>query len=205
MRPPHSLSMTALGLVFLVFLPSMVTTPMAGNITRRIGPGPASAASLALALLGLVLLLVSSFLAVVAGMTLVGVGTFFAQAVATGHVGRIARGDKAAYGKQALEYYGVWKDVEKKIAFAENVRAALKLVTTGEAPLGIVYETDARAEKGVKVVDTFGEESHKPIVYPVAPIAASKNPATKEFFEFLRGPEATEIFKQAGFTVMAGS
>lgn len=109
------------------------------------------------------------------------------------------------YGKQSLEYYGVWKEVEDKVALAENVRAALKLVTAGEAPLGIVYETDAMAEKGVKVVDTFGEESHKPIVYPAAPVAASKSAATRGFVDFLRGPEAIEIFKKAGFTVMAGS
>ena len=105
MDPPHALSMTALGLVFLVFLPSMVTTPMAGSVTRRIGPGPASSASLALALGGLALLLVPSLLAVTFGMALVGIGTFFAQAVATGHVGRIAKGDKAAASGLYLSSY----------------------------------------------------------------------------------------------------
>jgi molybdate transport system substrate-binding protein len=137
------------------------------------------------------------------------IGKGFDLAKALGD-GRLAMGEvksvpAGTYGKQALEYYGVWKDVQKKVAFAENVRAALKLVATGEAPLGIVYETDAKAEKGVKVVDAFGEESHKPIVYPAAPIAASKNPATRAFFDFLRGPEAVEVFRKAGFTVMAGS
>lgn len=120
-------------------------------------------------------------------------------------MGEIKSVPAGTYGKDALEYYGVWKDAEKKAAFADNVRSALKLVTTGEAPLGIVYETDAKADKGVKVVDYFGEESHKPIVYPAAPIAASKSPATKEFFDFLRGAEATDVFKKAGFTVMAGT
>jgi predicted MFS family arabinose efflux permease len=105
MRPPEALSMTALGLVFLVFLPSMVTTPMAGWITRSIGPGPASAASLALALVGLIMVLLPSLTAVIAGMTLIGVGTFFAQAVATGHVGRIANGDKAAASGLYLSSY----------------------------------------------------------------------------------------------------
>src|SRR5262249_19886549 len=94
MRPPHALSMTALGLVFLVFLPSMVTTPTAGAVTRRVGPGIASAGSLGIALAGLVLMLLPNLASVIAGMTLVGIGTFFAQAVATGHVGRIAEGDK---------------------------------------------------------------------------------------------------------------
>ena len=105
MRPPHALSMTALGLVFLVFLPSMVTTPLAGAVTRSIGPGPASATSLAVALIGLVLLLVPSLFSIIAGMTLVGVGTFFAQAVATGHVGRIAKNHKAAASGLYLSSY----------------------------------------------------------------------------------------------------
>jgi predicted MFS family arabinose efflux permease len=105
MKPPHALSMTALGLVFLVFLPSMVTTPMAGSVIRRTGPGMASAGSLALALFGLVLLILPNLYSVIAGLTLVGVGTFFAQAVATGHVGRIARGDKAAASGLYLSSY----------------------------------------------------------------------------------------------------
>jgi predicted MFS family arabinose efflux permease len=105
MRPPHALSMTALGLVFLVFAPSMLTTPLAGAVTRNTGPGPASAVSLAVALLGLVLLLVPRLISVIVGMTLVGIGTFFAQAVATGHVGRIARGDKAAASGLYLSSY----------------------------------------------------------------------------------------------------
>jgi MFS transporter, YNFM family, putative membrane transport protein len=105
MRPPHALSMTTLGLVFLVFLPSMVTTPMAGSFVRRIGPGPAAAASLVVALAGLLLLLLPSLYAVIAGLTLVGIGTFFAQAVATGHVGRIAKGDRAAASGLYLSSY----------------------------------------------------------------------------------------------------
>ncbi len=105
MAPPYVLSMAALGLVFLVFLPSMVTTPMAGAVTRKVGPGPASAGSLAVALGGLALLLVPTLLAVIIGMTLVGIGTFFAQAVATGHVGRIANGDKAAASGLYLSSY----------------------------------------------------------------------------------------------------
>jgi len=105
MQPPHMLSMTALGLVFLVFLPSMVTTPAAGAVSRRIGPGAASAGSLGIALFGLLLLLLPDLLAVIVGMTLVGIGTFFAQAVATGHVGRIAKGDKAAASGLYLSSY----------------------------------------------------------------------------------------------------
>jgi predicted MFS family arabinose efflux permease len=105
MRPPHALSMGALGLVFLVFAPSMVTTPTAGRITNRFGPGITVPASLALALFGLGLMLLPSLLAVIAGMTLVGIGTFFAQAVATGHVGRIAEGERAAASGLYLSSY----------------------------------------------------------------------------------------------------
>jgi predicted MFS family arabinose efflux permease len=105
MRPPHTLSMEALGLVFLVFAPSMMTTPTAGRITNRFGPGVTVPASLALALLGLGLMLLPSLPAVIAGMTLVGIGTFFAQAVATGHVGRIAEGDRAAASGLYLSSY----------------------------------------------------------------------------------------------------
>jgi predicted MFS family arabinose efflux permease len=105
MSPPHALSMTALGLVFLVFLPSMITTPMAGSFVRRAGPGPAAAGSLAVALVGLLMVLVPNLYAIIAGLTLVGVGTFFAQAVATGHVGRIARGEKAAASGLYLSSY----------------------------------------------------------------------------------------------------
>lgn len=123
---------------------------------------------------------------------------------------RIAMGEPKSvpagkYGQEALKFYGVWKDVEPKVAGADNVRAALKLVSSGEAPLGIVYETDARADKQVKIVDVFGEESHSPIVYPVAPVDASQNADKDAFVKFLLGPEATTIFRDAGFTTLAGS
>ena len=105
MDSPHRLSMGALGLVFLVFAPSMATTPMAGAMTTRFGPGRTVPASLLLALAGLALLFVPQLAAVVVGLTLVGIGTFFAQAVATGHVGRIARSDKAAASGLYLSAY----------------------------------------------------------------------------------------------------
>lgn len=124
--------------------------------------------------------------------------------------GRIAMGEPKSvpagkYGREALDHYGVWKAVEPKVAAADNVRAALQLVARGEAPLGIVYETDAKAEAGVKVVGIFPEESHAPIIYPIAPVAASTNKAAQDFLSFLNGADAQEIFKQAGFTVLAGS
>jgi YNFM family putative membrane transporter len=105
MRPPHMLSMGALGLVFLVFAPSMLTTPIAGRVTNRFGAGVTVPASLAVAMFGLVLMLLPSLLSVIAGLTLVGIGTFFAQAVATGHVGRVANGDRAAASGLYLSSY----------------------------------------------------------------------------------------------------
>jgi MFS transporter, YNFM family, putative membrane transport protein len=106
MAPPLSLSMRALGLVFLVFAPSMVTTPLAGKVARRHGAGRTLAASLALALAGLVLMLATSLAAILTGMVLVGVGTFFAQAAATGYVGRTATRERtAASGLYLSAYY----------------------------------------------------------------------------------------------------
>lgn len=105
MRPPLALSMSGLGLVFLVFAPSMLTTPLAGRVAARHGPAIAVSASLALALGGLVLVTLPSLATIIVGLVLVGIGTFFAQAVATGHVGRIANGDKAAASGLYLSSY----------------------------------------------------------------------------------------------------
>jgi len=105
MLPPHALSMGALGLVFLVFAPSMMTTPLAGRIAARHGPAVAVSASLALALGGLALLTIPSLATIIVGLALVGIGTFFAQAVATGHVGRVAQGDRAAASGLYLSAY----------------------------------------------------------------------------------------------------
>lgn len=123
--------------------------------------------------------------------------------------GRLAMADVEAvpagrYGKAALQRLQVWSSVENSIAQAENVRAALKLVATGEAPLGIVYGTDALAEPSVKVIATFPPESHPPIIFSVARIAASENPDAAAFLAFLKSPAATEIFRAHGFTVPAG-
>ena len=121
--------------------------------------------------------------------------------------GRLAMADPDSvpagkYGKAALEKLGVWSSVEGKVARAENVRAALFFVSRQEAPLGIVYQTDAAADKGVKIVAAFPEDTHPPIVYPVALSAASKNPGAVKFLGFLESPAARPIFEKHGFTVL---
>jgi molybdate transport system substrate-binding protein len=102
------------------------------------------------------------------------------------------------YGKASLEALGVWKDVQSKVAAAENVRAALLLVSRGEAPLGIVYRTDAAADSRVKVVGTFPENAHPPIIYPIA-VTASGRPAAELFLRRLGMPAADAIFQKHGF------
>lgn len=106
------------------------------------------------------------------------------------------------YGKAALEHLGVWSSVQTRIARAENVRAALALVSRGEAPFGIVYQTDAAADPKVKVVGFFPEDSHPPITYPVAAVATSTAPTTAAYLEFLRSPAARPLFEKQGFTVL---
>jgi molybdate transport system substrate-binding protein len=120
--------------------------------------------------------------------------------------GKIATGDVKAvpagkYAKAALEKLGAWQTVESKFAMAENVRAALTLVTRGEAALGIVYATDARVEPGVKIVGTFPPESHPPVIYPVAATTTAKAEAA-DYLAFLRSSVAKTIFEKYGFTFL---
>ena len=103
------------------------------------------------------------------------------------------------YGKAALTSLGVWDAVSPRVAQAENVRAALALVARGEAPLGIVYGTDAKSEPAVKVVGVFPEESHPKIQYPVALLTSAK-PEARKFLDFLVSPEAKPVFEAQGFT-----
>jgi molybdate transport system substrate-binding protein len=121
--------------------------------------------------------------------------------------GRLAMADPVAvpagkYGKEALTRLGVWPGVQGKVAAAENVRAALALVARGEAPLGIVYRTDAAVEPGVAILGTFPADSHPPIVYPVAVTAGSTNPDAAGYGAYLGSPPAAAIFEKFGFTVL---
>lgn len=103
------------------------------------------------------------------------------------------------YGKSALEHLGVWPSVEGQVARAENVRAALALVSRGEAPFGIVYATDAAADPSVKIVDTFPPDSYPPIVYPAALLASSQSPAAKTLLEYLHSGLARSVWEHYGF------
>lgn len=121
--------------------------------------------------------------------------------------GRLAMGavdsvPAGKYGKAALEGLGIWPTVEEKVAGVESVRAALLLVSRGEAPYGIVYRTDAAADPSVKVVGIFPEDSHPPIVYPVAITSDSKNADASAYLDFVKSPAATAIFEAQGFTVL---
>lgn len=119
--------------------------------------------------------------------------------------GRLALADPASvpaglYAKAALEKLGVWASVKDRVAAAENVRLALAFVARGEAPLGIVYATDAQVEPRVRVAGTFPADSHPPIVYPVALTTAPGWQRAKPFERFLRSSEARAIFRHWGFT-----
>jgi len=103
------------------------------------------------------------------------------------------------YGRAALEALGVWSEVAPRVARAENVRAALALVARGEAPLGIVYRTDARAEPRVRVVGAFPSNLHPAIVYPAAIVANSRSQHAAPFLQFLRSTEARAIWARHGF------
>lgn len=106
------------------------------------------------------------------------------------------------YAKAALESLGLWTRVEPHLAQSENVRAALAFVARGEAPLGIVYGSDAMVEAKVRVVGTFPAQSHPPIVYPAARIANAVNSDADEFLRHLRSGTARGIFESHGFTVL---
>lgn len=117
---------------------------------------------------------------------------------------RLAMGNPAVvpagkYGRAALESLGAWQEVKDKVAGAESVRAALALVSRGEAPLGIVYRTDALADKGVRIVATFPAASHPEITYPAARVAGSKSAAAQAFLTHLSSPEAKAQWLRFGF------
>jgi molybdate transport system substrate-binding protein len=121
--------------------------------------------------------------------------------------GRIAIGDGRSvptglYAKVALEKLGIWSAVESKLTIADTTRAALVLVARQEAPLGIVYETDAKIDPGVKIVAIFPEDSHPPIIYPVA-LTKDAKPGAAKYLTFLTTLDAKGVFERYGFLILA--
>ncbi|KGJ03352.1 molybdate transport system substrate-binding protein [Paracoccus halophilus] len=147
------------------------------------------------------------------GNTLVLIGTGTPAAAAPADLPRLLGDAKLAmamvdsvpagqYGKEALTFLGLWDAVAPQVAQADNVRAALKLVATGEAPLGIVYGSDATAEPAVGIVATFPADSHKPITYPAALTEGADTPQAAAFLASLSQEPARSIFEAQGFTVV---
>ena len=133
------------------------------------------------------------------------IGSNFSLAQALGN-GRLAIADPngvpaGRYGKAALESLGVWSTIADRLAPAENVRAALALVARGETPLGIVYQTDAASDKDVKIVGIFPQDTHPPIIYPIAAVVSSTNPAALGYLAYLKSRAARPTFEKHGFTV----
>ncbi len=107
------------------------------------------------------------------------------------------------YGKAALKTLGVWDSVEPRVVQSDNVRAALAFVARGEVPAGIVYATDAAAEPAVKVVDAFPDDTHPPILYPLAMLTDSKDPDARAFFDFMQSSAARLAYEKQGFSFVA--
>ena len=120
---------------------------------------------------------------------------------------RVATGDVRAvpvglYAKAVLERLGAWAAVEPKMVMAEDVRAALRMVARGEAPLGIVYETDAKIEPAVKVIGVFPDNTQDdPIIYPVA-LRGNTKPDAVRYFSFLQTQTAKSVFERYGFNFL---
>ena len=119
--------------------------------------------------------------------------------------GKLAMADPASvpagkYGKAALTALGVWNSVASRVVTAENVRVALEYVARGEAPYGIVYATDAKVAPQVKLAGTFPENTHAPIIYPVA-LTATAVPDARDFLAFLSSTKARAVFEKAGFSL----
>ena len=128
----------------------------------------------------------------------------FDLAGALGKDGHIALGEPNSvpagkYAKASLTSLGVWDSIQARVVSADNVRAALNFVAKGEAPLGVVYRSDAVSEPAVRVVDTVPDASHAPIVYPAAIVTDHDTPAARKLLELLRAPSSQAIFTRYGF------
>jgi molybdate transport system substrate-binding protein len=138
------------------------------------------------------------------GKTELAIAPNFDLAGALGKDGHLAMGEPDSvpagkYGKAALTSLGAWDSVASRVVSADNVRAALNFVVRGEAPLGIVYRSDATSEPAVRLVATFPDSTHAPIVYPAAILAGQDTPAARKLLDLLRAPETQTIFRRYGF------
>jgi molybdate transport system substrate-binding protein len=120
--------------------------------------------------------------------------------------GRLATGDPDSvpvgrYARAALTSLGVWDEVADRLVRADDVRHALMFVARGEAPLGIVYATDARVDERVRIVGTFPADSHLPITYPVA-LTRRAGPDAERFVQFVVGDAGRAAFERSGFTIV---
>jgi len=107
------------------------------------------------------------------------------------------------YGKAAFEKLGIWDKVSSHVAQTESVRAALLLVSRKEAPLGVVYQTDAAADKNVAIIGVFPEDTHPRIIYPIGITVSSKHPGVADYVNYLKSDKAKPFFEEQGFTVLA--
>ncbi len=132
-------------------------------------------------------------------------GAGLAKALSGGRlaIGLVDSVPAGKYGKAALEKLGLWDSVASKLAQAESVRAALLLVSRGEAPLGIVYRTDAASDASVRIVAAFPADSHPPIVYPIA-LTETASSAAAAFVTYLGSAKAAPYFEKQGFTMLRG-
>ena len=120
--------------------------------------------------------------------------------------GRLCTGDidsvpAGIYAKDSLTYLNWWDGIKTRIVGTQDVRGALAFVERGECAAGIVYETDAKISNKVEIVATFPEESHKPIVYPMAFVVNAKN-VNNDYFSYLQSSNALDIFKKYGFNIL---
>jgi len=133
----------------------------------------------------------------------IGPGFDLAKLIGDGRIttGEVTSVPVGKYAKGALERLGIWPSLQNKFAMADNVRAAMALVSRGEAVLGIVYETDAKVDPNVKIVGAFPAASHPAITYPVAATVNAK-PEAAVYLNFLRSNTAKAVFEQYGFTFL---
>lgn len=133
-----------------------------------------------------------------------GRGMPLAQALGMGRLAMAGPDVPAGrYGEAALKSLKVWDSVRSKVVLGENVRAAMRFVSRGEAPLGIVYDTDAKLDPSVKILGLFPAASHPRIVYPAAATVRGAGPAATAYLGFLAGPQAGAIFRKYGFSTLA--